>query len=69
VIFIGGNGVAYCINKNNSIVSNAEIQVFNTSSRQILYRGLMALKFNILDDKSKYRLILSFDSNGYNHFN
>lgn len=69
MIFIGGNGLAYCINKNNSIVSNAEIQVFNTSTRQTLYRGLMALRFNIWDDKSKYSLVLSFDSNGYNHFN
>ena len=69
MIFIGGNGLAYCINKNNSTVSNAEIQVFNTSSRQTLYRGLMALNFNIWDDKSQYSLILSFDSNGYNHFN
>lgn len=69
VIFIGGNGLAYCINKNNSTVSNAEIQVFNTSTRQTLYRGLMVLRFNIWDDKSKYNLVLSFDSNGYNHFN
>lgn len=69
MIFTGGNGLAYCVNKNNSAVSNAEIQVFNTSSRQILYRGLMALNFNIWDDKSQYSFILSFDSNGYNYFN
>ena len=68
VSFWGGTGSAFCIYKNQSIASSAQILVFNSSTRQDMYRGNMSLTFNVWPDNSKYTLGFAFDNSGYNYF-